>query len=273
MCFAAKSKLSGGGRLPASFVFPGKAQSSRLCCIAQSIDTPTLAELVSKKQHWFARSRKELRLSHSLDLNFRVMHSLICRRKSLLRKKSEKEAAEVVVGKKSCPPPPFLRTNFSEEGNPGTERLRTGGRGYQRLQQDPRPRAHLPSSSRNPGRPAGVDSLPSGFSLNGLEYLKLLYNSIVHGHRLHDPPWKRQSVQYREIRGRIKALTAKIQELKKRVASGETGRDVVDYYALMGLQRSWLKAGAPTGPPTADPQAQARQGPGWSSWRFRGRQR
>ncbi|KAK4768244.1 hypothetical protein SAY87_003385 [Trapa incisa] len=188
--------------------FLGFSRESRVLVyvgIAQSIDTPTLAELVSKKQPWFARSRKELRLSHSLDLNFRVMHSLIC--------------------------------------------------------------------SRNPGRPAGVDLLPSGFSLNGLEYQKLLYNSIVHGHRMHDPPWKRQSVQYREIRGRIKALTAKIQELKKRVASGETGRDVVDYYALMGLQRSWLKAGAPTGPPTADPQAQARQGPGWSSWRFRGRQR
>ena len=42
-------------------------------------------------------------------------------------------------------------------------------------------------------------------------------------------------MQYREIPGKLCALTTKIQELKQRVASGETGN--VDYYALIGLRR------------------------------------
>lgn len=42
-------------------------------------------------------------------------------------------------------------------------------------------------------------------------------------------------MRYREIPGKLCALTAKIQELKVRVASGETGN--VDYYGLIGLRR------------------------------------
>ncbi|KAK4763805.1 hypothetical protein SAY87_013243 [Trapa incisa] len=74
-------------------------------------------------------------------------------------------------------------------------------------------------------------------SLHDLEYLKLLYSSILRDRMPHSPPWKRETVQYREIPGRLCALTVKMQELKKRVASGEAGRCLVDYYALMGLQR------------------------------------
>ncbi|XP_012082875.1 uncharacterized protein LOC105642607 [Jatropha curcas] len=71
--------------------------------------------------------------------------------------------------------------------------------------------------------------------LHDLEHLKLLYNSILRDRKLPGPAWKRHNVRYREIPGKLCALTTKIQELKLRVASGETGN--VDYYALIGLRR------------------------------------
>ncbi|CAL0300220.1 unnamed protein product [Lupinus luteus] len=72
-------------------------------------------------------------------------------------------------------------------------------------------------------------------SLHDLEHLKLLYNTILRDRKLPGPAWKRHNVRYREIPGKLCALTVKIQELKKRVASGELGN--VDYYALIGLRR------------------------------------
>lgn len=72
-------------------------------------------------------------------------------------------------------------------------------------------------------------------SLHDLEHLKLLYNTMLRDRILPGPLWKRQNVQYREIPGKLCSLATKIQELKQRVASGETGN--VDYYALMGLRR------------------------------------
>ncbi|KAM1803779.1 hypothetical protein ACFX12_029721 [Malus domestica] len=42
-------------------------------------------------------------------------------------------------------------------------------------------------------------------------------------------------MRYREIPGKLCLLTTKIQQLKQRVALGETGN--VDYYALIGLRR------------------------------------
>lgn len=77
-------------------------------------------------------------------------------------------------------------------------------------------------------------------SLHDLEHLKLLYNSILRDRKLPGPVWKRQCVQYREIPGRLCSLGAKMQELKQRVASGETGN--VDYYALIGLRRGCSKS-------------------------------
>ncbi|KAL6179620.1 hypothetical protein ACLB2K_051133 [Fragaria x ananassa] len=72
--------------------------------------------------------------------------------------------------------------------------------------------------------------------LHDLEHLKLLYNSILRDRKLPGPTWKRHNnVRYREIPGKLCVLTTKIQELKQRVASGETGN--VDYYALIGLRR------------------------------------
>ncbi|XP_027351936.1 uncharacterized protein LOC113862869 [Abrus precatorius] len=72
-------------------------------------------------------------------------------------------------------------------------------------------------------------------SLHDLEHLKLLYNSILRDRKLPGPAWKRHNVRYREIPGKLCALTTKIQELKQRLASGETGN--VDYYALIGVRR------------------------------------
>ncbi|KAB2003280.1 hypothetical protein ES319_D11G120700v1 [Gossypium barbadense] len=71
--------------------------------------------------------------------------------------------------------------------------------------------------------------------LHDLEHLKLLYNSILRDRKLPGPVWKRHNVRYREIPGKLCALTTKIQQLKQRVASGETAN--VDYYALIGLRR------------------------------------
>ncbi|WCJ22300.1 Tetratricopeptide repeat (TPR)-like superfamily protein [Euphorbia peplus] len=71
--------------------------------------------------------------------------------------------------------------------------------------------------------------------LHDLEHIKLLYNSILRDRKLPGPAWKRHHVRYREIPGKLCALTTKTQELKQRVAKGETGN--VDYYALIGLRR------------------------------------
>ncbi|KAG5061866.1 hypothetical protein JHK85_003049 [Glycine max] len=74
-------------------------------------------------------------------------------------------------------------------------------------------------------------------SLHDLEHLKLLYNTILRDHKLAGPTWKKRhhSVRYREIPGKLCALTVKTQELKQRIASGDTGN--VDYHALIGLRR------------------------------------
>ncbi|KAK9055856.1 hypothetical protein SSX86_026943 [Deinandra increscens subsp. villosa] len=74
-------------------------------------------------------------------------------------------------------------------------------------------------------------------SLHDLEHLKLLYNSILRDRKLPGPAWKRQSVRYREIPGKLCSLGSKSQELKQRIASGETGTGNVDYHALIGLRR------------------------------------
>ncbi|KAL1816542.1 hypothetical protein ACET3Z_019116 [Daucus carota] len=72
-------------------------------------------------------------------------------------------------------------------------------------------------------------------SLYDLEHLKLLYNTILRDRKLPGSAWKHQYVHYREIPGKLVTLATKIQALKQRVASGETGN--VDYYALIGLVR------------------------------------
>ncbi|GAB4830561.1 hypothetical protein Ancab_020326 [Ancistrocladus abbreviatus] len=72
-------------------------------------------------------------------------------------------------------------------------------------------------------------------AVHDLEHVKLLFNSILRDRKLPGPAWKPQCVRYREIPGKLCTLTTKIQELKKRIAMGETGN--VDYYALIGIRR------------------------------------
>jgi hypothetical protein len=72
--------------------------------------------------------------------------------------------------------------------------------------------------------------------LHDLEHLKLLYNTILRDRKLAGPLWKRHNVRYNEIPGKLCTLTAKIQQLKQKVSSGENLRNV-DFYGLIGLRR------------------------------------
>lgn len=72
-------------------------------------------------------------------------------------------------------------------------------------------------------------------SVHDLEHVKLIYNSILRDRKPPGPVWKPRAVPYREIPGRLCALGSKIQQLKQRIAMGETGN--VDYFKLIGLRR------------------------------------
>ncbi|CAL9133556.1 unnamed protein product, partial [Musa acuminata var. zebrina] len=72
--------------------------------------------------------------------------------------------------------------------------------------------------------------------LHDLEHLKLLYDAILRDRKLPGPPWRpHRDVRYRDIPANLRALTARIQQLRGRIAGGE-GNDV-DYYALIGVRR------------------------------------
>jgi len=72
-------------------------------------------------------------------------------------------------------------------------------------------------------------------AVHDLEHVKLIYNSILRDRKPPGPAWKPRSVPYREIPGRLCTLGSQIQQLKQRIAMGESGS--VDYYALIGLRR------------------------------------
>ncbi|XP_057424774.1 uncharacterized protein LOC130718258 [Lotus japonicus] len=76
--------------------------------------------------------------------------------------------------------------------------------------------------------------------LHDLEHLKLLYNSILRDRKLAGPIWKRHNIRYGEIPGKLCTLAVKSQQLKQRVAAGETRN--VDYHALIGLRRGCGKS-------------------------------
>lgn len=72
-------------------------------------------------------------------------------------------------------------------------------------------------------------------AVHDLEHVKLIYNSILRDRKPPGPVWKPRAVPYRETPGRLCALGSKIQQLKQRIAMGETGN--VDYFKLIGLRR------------------------------------
>ncbi|KAL9227619.1 hypothetical protein vseg_003288 [Gypsophila vaccaria] len=73
-------------------------------------------------------------------------------------------------------------------------------------------------------------------AVHDLEHVKLLFNSILRDRKPPGPAWKPRSVPYREIPGRLMSLGTKMNDLKQRIAMGETGKNV-DYYSLIGLRR------------------------------------
>ncbi|ONK63266.1 uncharacterized protein A4U43_C07F13180 [Asparagus officinalis] len=84
-----------------------------------------------------------------------------------------------------------------------------------------------------------VRSLPD--CLRDLDHLKLLYDSVLRDRKLPGPAWKpHYDVRYRDIPSSLRVLTGRIQELRRRVASGE-GCDV-DYYVLIGVRRGCTRS-------------------------------
>ncbi|XP_072997205.1 uncharacterized protein [Typha latifolia] len=73
-------------------------------------------------------------------------------------------------------------------------------------------------------------------ALRDLDYLKLLYDSILRDRKLPGPPWRPHNyVLYRDIPAELRALSSRIQVLRRRVAAGEVSH--IDYHALLGVRR------------------------------------
>ncbi|WOL18378.1 hypothetical protein Cni_G27173 [Canna indica] len=86
-----------------------------------------------------------------------------------------------------------------------------------------------------------VGSLPD--CLRDLDLLKLLYDSILRDGKLPGPPWRlHQGVRHRDIPAEHRALSARAQQLRCRLAAAGGRSDVVDYYALMGVRRGCTKS-------------------------------
>ncbi|KAJ1255768.1 hypothetical protein BS78_K161700 [Paspalum vaginatum] len=84
-----------------------------------------------------------------------------------------------------------------------------------------------------------VGALPD--CLRDLDHLKLLYDAALRDGRLPGPSWRPQGgVRFGEIAGAHRALTARIQRLRGRVAAG--GACGVDYYALLGVRRGCTRS-------------------------------
>ncbi|KAL5996344.1 hypothetical protein ACLOJK_026421 [Asimina triloba] len=76
--------------------------------------------------------------------------------------------------------------------------------------------------------------------LRDLEHLKLLYDAILRDRKLPGPAWKHHTIRYRDAGSNLRNLASKIQEMRQRVASGESLN--VDYYALIGLRRGCTRS-------------------------------
>eukprot|EP01018_Ginkgo_biloba_P027414 Gb_38343 [translate_table: standard] len=75
-------------------------------------------------------------------------------------------------------------------------------------------------------------------SLQDLEHLKLLYETILRHQKLPGPAWKNQNINYRDIHGNLQVLNCKIHAMKQRLSSPCT----IDYYTLIGLGRGCTRA-------------------------------
>ncbi|KAH9306654.1 hypothetical protein KI387_011058, partial [Taxus chinensis] len=70
-------------------------------------------------------------------------------------------------------------------------------------------------------------------SLQDLEHLKLLHESILRHQKLPGPIWKHPNANFRDIHGNLQYLNSKIHTIKQRLSSPYT----IDYYTLIGLRR------------------------------------
>jgi tetratricopeptide (TPR) repeat protein len=75
-------------------------------------------------------------------------------------------------------------------------------------------------------------------SLQDLEHLRLLYESILRQQKFPGPVWKHQKLNYRDIHGNLQFLNSKILTMKQRLTSPCT----IDYYTLIGLRRGCTRA-------------------------------
>ena len=84
-----------------------------------------------------------------------------------------------------------------------------------------------------------VGALPD--CLRDLDHLKLLYDAALRDGKLPGPSWRPQGgIRFGEIAGAHRTLTARIQQLRGRVAAGEGCS--VDYYALLGVRRGCTRS-------------------------------
>lgn len=85
-----------------------------------------------------------------------------------------------------------------------------------------------------------IRSLPD--CLRDLDHLKLLYDAVLRDRKLPGPVWRPHSdVRYGDIGGCLRALTVRIQEMRKKFATGE-GANNVDYHALIGVKKGCKKS-------------------------------
>jgi len=69
-----------------------------------------------------------------------------------------------------------------------------------------------------------------------IEHLKFLYNMNLRDHKLFfDLVWKPYNVRYNEILEKIRTITTKVEQLKRKLDNAEKFN--VDYYVVMGLPR------------------------------------
>ncbi|GLJ09066.1 hypothetical protein SUGI_0101100 [Cryptomeria japonica] len=70
-------------------------------------------------------------------------------------------------------------------------------------------------------------------SLQDLEHLKLLHESILRHQKLPGPIWKHPNANFRDIHANLQHLNSKIHTMKQSLSSSYT----IDYYTLIGLRR------------------------------------
>ncbi|KAE8665496.1 hypothetical protein F3Y22_tig00112614pilonHSYRG00142 [Hibiscus syriacus] len=165
--------------------------------------------------HSFLRIRNISQLLSHIKLLIRRRTAAIAAFDAGLHSEAIRHFSKIVDGRPS--PQGFLAECYMHEL--GLQGRRTHCRVDLRLQQNSCTRSNLHPSPRHQGltlrnnpKFARLFTRPRTF--------ETAYNTILRDRKLPGPAWKRHYVCYREIPGKLCALTTKIQQLKQRVASG-----------------------------------------------------